>query len=134
MCDYSLEMVASRPAVVGDKLISTNFRQTISRGFAAQGELGIAVCLMPGTEVAFDRDFEYQAFGTPLRTKPHRVARFRHINDHQPHAYHDALEFPDGEVILLTRLVPGQNVTVLQLPASAVEQRQATPEEVAYSL
>ena len=32
--------------------------------------------------------------------------------------HHDALEFPDGQVILLTRLCEGQRATVLQLPAA----------------
>jgi hypothetical protein len=39
--------------------------------------------------------------------------------------HHDALEFPDGQVVLLTRLCEGQVATVLQLPASA---RPATAE------
>jgi hypothetical protein len=133
MCDYSLEMIASRPAAVGDRLISTNFDHTISRGFAAPSEPGVAVCLLPGTEIAFDRDVEYQVFlSEPNRTKPHRVARFRHVNEHEPRAHHDALEFPDGDVIMLTRLAPGQAATVLQLPANAVEHghAQETPELV----
>jgi hypothetical protein len=33
--------------------------------------------------------------------------------------HHDALEFPDGQVVLLTRLCEGQRATVLQLPAAA---------------
>ena len=32
--------------------------------------------------------------------------------------YHDALEFPDGKIVLLTHLCKGQRATVLQLPAS----------------
>ena len=32
--------------------------------------------------------------------------------------HHDALEFPDGQIALLTRLSPGQQATVLQLPAA----------------
>ena len=31
---------------------------------------------------------------------------------------HDALEFPNGEIMLVTRLCEGQHATVLQLPAS----------------
>jgi hypothetical protein len=31
--------------------------------------------------------------------------------------HHDALEFPDGQIVLLTRLCEGQRATVLQLPA-----------------
>ena len=53
MCDYSLHHVASRPAKVGDKLVTTQFNHSITRGFAAVGEPNVAVCLLPGTEVAF---------------------------------------------------------------------------------
>jgi hypothetical protein len=47
-----------------------------------------------------------------------RVARFRQINMGKPSVHHDALEFPDGQTVLLTRLCTGQHATVLQLPAS----------------
>ena len=53
MCDYSLNFVASRSARVGDRLISSRFRASLTRGFAAIGEPQVAVCLLPGTEVAF---------------------------------------------------------------------------------
>jgi hypothetical protein len=33
--------------------------------------------------------------------------------------HHDALEFPDGEIVLLTRLCEGQKATVLTLPPQA---------------
>jgi hypothetical protein len=36
-----------------------------------------------------------------------------------PSIHHDALEFPDGQVVLLTRLYEGQRATVLQLPITA---------------
>ena len=36
----------------------------------------------------------------------------------KPGVHHDAREFPDGEIVLLTRLCEGQHATVLQLPAS----------------
>lgn len=60
MCDYSLDFVASRQAKVGDKLISTQFSESITRGFTAVGEAGVAVCLLPGTELAFDKKVEYE--------------------------------------------------------------------------
>jgi len=47
-----------------------------------------------------------------------KVARFRQVNLEQPNVHHDALEFPDGQVVKLTRLCEGQHATVLQLPAS----------------
>ncbi len=55
MCDYSLENVASRPATVADRLVSTNFTGTFTRGFAGADDLGTAVCLRPGTEIAFEQ-------------------------------------------------------------------------------
>jgi hypothetical protein len=48
----------------------------------------------------------------------HRVARFRQVNMDDPHVHHDALEFPNGQIVMVTRLVPGQTATVLQLPAA----------------
>src|ERR1700683_1612902 len=58
MCDYSLHHVATRPAKIDDRLVTTKFRNSLTRGFAAVGDTGVAVCLMPGTELAFDRDVE----------------------------------------------------------------------------
>ena len=124
MCDYSLQFVASRPAMVGDKLVSTKFRNAITGGFAAVGEPNVAVCLLPGTEVAFEKEVEYEhALGFFPNLKPgkksgEKVARFRQVKKDQPHVHHDALEFPDGQIVLLTRLSPGQQATVLQLPAA----------------
>jgi len=110
MCDYSLHLVASRPAKIGDKLVATRFVNSITRGFAAVGQLDVAVCLLPGTELAFDDDVQYERafslFGK-VRTN-HKVARFRQINMTDPHTHHDALEFPDGQIVKVTRLVAGQ--------------------------
>jgi hypothetical protein len=121
MCDYSLHHVASRPAKVGDKLVSTAFVASITRGFSAVDEPNVAVCLMPGTELAFDRDVESDAAFRflPSRKARGRVARFCQVNLDQPTAHHDALEFPDGQVVLVTALCEGQQATVLQLPAAA---------------
>jgi hypothetical protein len=131
MCDYSLHHVASRPAKVKDKLFTTEFARSSTRGFAAVGEHGaklvihdgppkVAVCLLPGTELAFDDDVQYdrafRLFGK-ARVK-HKVARFRQIDLHDPFVQHDALEFPNGEVLKVTRLAAGQTATVLQLPVA----------------
>jgi hypothetical protein len=122
MCDYSLHLVASRPAKVGDKLVSTTFDNSITRGFSAVGEPGVAVCLLPGTEIAFENDVEYRNwFGRlfPNRWLRERVARFRQVDLDKPNVHHDALEFPSGQIVLVTRLCEGQRANVLQLPASA---------------
>jgi hypothetical protein len=122
MCDYSLQHVASRPAKIEDKLVVTKFNNSITRGFAAVGEPHVAVCLLPGTEIAFEENVEYEpSFGIgilPTKKISQRLALFRQTNLGNVAMHHDALEFPDGQVILLTRLCEGQRATVLQLPAA----------------
>ena len=120
MCDYSLHLVASRPAKVGDKLVTTEFNNSLTRGFAAVGEPHVAVCLLPGTEVAFEREVECEHIFKVFRSQKligEKVARFRQIKMEEQNAHHDALEFPDGQIVLLTRLSEGQHAKVLQLPA-----------------
>ena len=121
MCDYSLHHVATRPAQVEDKLVTTRFNNSITRGFAAVGEPNVAICLLPGTELAFDENVESERFGGMLPSKKigQRLARFRQIDKDIPAIHHDALEFSDGQVVLLTRLCEDQRATVLQLPATA---------------
>lgn len=64
MCDYSLHLTPSRPAESGDKLITTTFPTSRTRGFAAVGEPNVAVCLLPGTEIRFENEVKYhRAFG-----------------------------------------------------------------------
>ena len=121
MCDYSLHFVASRPAKVGDKLVTTRFKNSLTGGFAAVEEPTVAVCLVPGTEVAFEAEVECEHVFKVFRSQKlirDKVARFQQINLEQPNVHHDALEFPDGQVVKLTRLREGQHATVLQLPAS----------------
>ena len=120
MCDYSLHHVATRPAKIEDRLVTTKFHNSITRGFAAVGEPRVAVCLLPGTELAFDNNVECEPALSIFPTKKvgQKVARFRQINMDQPTVHHDALEFADGQIVLLTSLCDGQHATVLQMPAS----------------
>jgi len=117
MCDFSLHLVASRPARVGDKLVSTRFPQTITRGFASVGEPNVAVCLLPGTELAFEKEVQCETAFVFRSRLGHKVAKFQQVNKGQSNVPHDALEFPDGKIVLLTHLCEGQHATVLQLPA-----------------
>ena len=119
MCDYSLHLVASRPAKVGDKLVTTAFNNCLTRGFASVGEPEVAVCLLPGTEVAFEGEVECERIFDfrSQRIIKEKVARFRQIKMEEPSTHHDALEFPNGKIVLVTRLSEGQHATVLQLPA-----------------
>ena len=132
MCDYSLEHLASRPAKVGDKLISTKFTNSITRGFTAIGEPNVAVCLMPGTELSFAGDITCLATGLfPWREKVinYNTAIFRQVNKDKVAAHHDALEFPDGRLVLLTMLCEGQQATVLQLPAQPKTAEEAANQQ-----
>src|SRR5205807_4522158 len=121
MCDYSLHHVANRPAKIEDKLVTTKFNNSITRGFAAVGQPNVAVCLLPGTEIAFDENVECEpSLGISILSNKkigQRLARFRQDNMNNVAAHHDALEFRDGQVVLVTRLCAGQRATVLQLPA-----------------
>ena len=131
MCDYSLHSVASRPAKVGDRLVVTDFAKSITRGFTAVGDPNVAVCLLPGTEVAFEDDVRYHRarslFGKAR--VDHKVARFRQVDMDNPHVHHDALEFPDGQIVMVTRLVAGQRATVLQLPAQPMTASETESEK-----
>ena len=99
MCDYSLDFVASRPAKVGDKLVTTKFKNSVTRGFAAVEEPTVAVCVLPGTEIAFEQEVKYCHSLLPNQKVAGRLARFRQINLEQASVHHDALEFPNGKII-----------------------------------
>jgi hypothetical protein len=118
MCDYSLHNVRSRRAKISDKLVSTKFSNSITRGLTAVGEPDVVVCLLPGTEVVFQKEVEYQQGLNWFRNRKieGKVARFRQVNMDQPNVHHDALEFPNGQVVLVSQLCEGQHLTVLQLP------------------
>jgi hypothetical protein len=140
MCDYSLQNVASRPAKVGDRLVTTQFRNTITRGFAEIGAPDVVVCLLPGTEIAFQEGIEYETrgfgylklWGRPKKTDE-RLARFRQVNKDRANAHHDALELPGGDVVLVSMLSEGQCATVLQLPAAPRTEAEAEAQRrVAY--
>jgi hypothetical protein len=121
MCDYSLQHLASRPAKVGDVLVTTKFSDSITRSFTDVDQPRVAVCLLPGTEIAFAQDVEYDHFLALFRNRKvgATVARFRRIDTDREHVHHDALEFPNGKILLLTQLSEGQLATVLQLPVTA---------------
>ena len=121
MCDFSLHAIKSRPARVGDKLTTRDFG-TGTRGFSASEDKHVAVCLLPGTELSFKDEVRISRLWPWSRSKrviKHKTAIFRQINQNNPMIHHDALEFPDGQIVLLTLLKKHQRATVLQLPATA---------------
>jgi hypothetical protein len=123
MCDYSLQHVHSRPAKAAEKLVTRNFG-TGTRGFCSPGDQTTAVCLLPGTELAFDRPIQAN-----VPVDEHRTAIFRQVNKTVPYTHHDALELPGGQIVMLTHLAEGQSASILQLPAqpkTAEEAQQQT--------
>ena len=129
MCDYSLHAVTSRPAEVGETLVTTTFRGTSTRGFASESERNVAVCLLPGTELAFEEEVRYDNRWIWTRTINSRVGKFGKIDPLVPERHHDAVEFADGSYVLVTQLVEGQRVTVLQLPVIRPIATPATTEQ-----
>ena len=131
MCDYSLHNVKSRPAKIGDKLTTRNFN-TGTRGFAAPEDACTAVCVLPGTELAFATAVRCNPrglFAWKMNVVAHTTAIFRQINKDNPRTHHDALEFPDGETVLLTDVLEDQEATVLQLPAQPATAAEAKAQE-----
>jgi hypothetical protein len=94
----------------------------------------VAVCMLPGTELAFEQPVTYQTTSMFRANTSHTVAIFRQINKSALHIHHDALEFPDGEIVLLTRLCEGQKATVLTLPQQAkIAAEMEAQQRVAYA-
>jgi len=129
MCDYSLHNVKSRPAKVGDKLTTRNFG-TGTRGFSAPEDSNVAVCLLPGTELSFVEEVAGVRLWPWSKVIKHKTAIFRQVNQNNSRTHHDALEFPDGQIVLLTFMPESLQATVLQLPATTIGSK--APQRVAY--
>jgi hypothetical protein len=114
----------SRLAAVGDKLITKNFG-TGTTGFADINAQDTAVCVLPGTEIAFEGNVRRIYVGSNERELPYSVAIFRQVEKEVKCTHHDALEFPNGQLVKLTVLEPGQHATVLQLPAAPKNEAEA---------
>jgi hypothetical protein len=130
MCDYSLHAIASRPARVGEALVSTPFRGSATLGFASPAEKGVAVCLLPGTELAFETNVRYRAGWFKTRIVNFNVAKFCKIAPEALCQHHDALAFPDGSTVLVNSLVQGQRVRVLQLPVAECDLQPKAVKEL----
>jgi hypothetical protein len=81
--------------------------------------------------LAFEDDVQYETALSLFRKgkilTQHKVARFRQIDVDNPNVHHDALEFPDGRMVMVTRLTSGQRVTVLQLPVAPDDHGDVKP-------
>jgi hypothetical protein len=92
----------------------------------------MAVCILPGTELAFAGEvacLPAGLLGWKTKTINFQTAIFRQVNKDKMAAHHDALEFPDGRTVLLTLLCEGQEATVLQLPAQPRTDEEVREQE-----
>lgn len=132
MCDFSLMHLQSRPAKVADKLVVKDFG-TGTVGFASADEAEkdardcTAVCVLPGTEIAFDKPIVQRVYSmwASGKTYEHSVGIFRQVEKESACTHHDALELPDGVIVKLTTLKDGQFASVLQLPAAPKTEQEA---------
>ena len=91
-------------------------------GFASESDPTTAVCMLPGTELAFVDNVRYDNRWIWPKTLDFRVGKFGQVDPHIPDRHHDAVEFHDGSYVLVTQLCEGQRVTVLQLPVREGQQ------------
>jgi len=84
--------------------------------------------MLPGTELAFASNVRYQSQWLWPKEIESRVGKFSVLDPQVPQRHHDAIEFPDGSRVLVTQLMPGQRVTVLQLPVTS-QHSVPTPKE-----
>jgi hypothetical protein len=124
-----LQNVKSPSAKVGEKLRTQHFN-TGTIGFAAPEDAHTAVCVLPGTELAFAtaiRRNRLRWFGWKVRVVNHTTAIFRQIDKDNPRTHHDALEFPDGRMVLLTDLLGGQEATSFSFWRNLLQRRKSKP-------
>jgi hypothetical protein len=129
MCDFSLHAAAQKPAEKGHKMKTARLAYTggSSGGFFDADDPSVAVCLQPGTEVAFDkppllrrgfRAFVPSIIRRGLGEGLPQMATFRKVDLSKTHTHHDALEFVGGRVVKIDDLKTGLSARVVSLPVS----------------
>ncbi|QAY96660.1 hypothetical protein CWB41_13740 [Methylovirgula ligni] len=112
MCDYSLEMYASRPAREGERYVTTRFPSG-SVGLAGPGDCTTAVC------VQYDTHLRLENISSDLQTRLGIKAEEDVVFARLEHgAYRDGIRFANGKEISLQLLGSGvgASLTVLEKP------------------
>jgi hypothetical protein len=124
MCDYSMHAIKNRKAVVGDKVKTSDFMRTSSPGLESLTEPGVAICLIPGTGVEFDEPVQHRDIGLNFNTPiPFKIGRYVRKAGHETE-FKDAVQFPDGSMVLMAYLVTNQTGTVTYVPEEIVKQTE----------
>ena len=120
MCDYSNEEQASRPAKIGDQLVTAGIGEFDCVGMVSLDEPDVAVCLLPGSRLKITGGVSV-ALQKKLQISPtdHVTFEKRDVPAGQSD-YSDSLHFDShvsGELILLQDLPTGVGFEVLSVPA-----------------
>lgn len=132
MCDYSVMAERTREAKVGDRLITSKFGLLGHTGFRElYGDRHTAVCLRPGTELAFDDPVPnpHHESNERLPKFLSTTAKFTQINKGKTHTMHDVIEFNDNQSMWLGYVPTGQIATILQLPAKPKTVKEAAAQK-----
>ena len=108
MCDYSLEMYASRPARETERYVTTKFPSG-SIGLASPGDCTTAVC------VQYDTRLKLEGISSDLQTrlgvKNEEEVVFARLDYRR---YADGIRFTNGNEISLQVLGTGVRITLVQ--------------------
>ena|ERR1700722_11796510 len=122
MCDYSLEMYASRPARESEKYVTTRFPSG-SIGLAAPGDCTTAVC------VQYDTNLKLEGISQDLQNRLGVKASEDVVFARLEHgAYRDGVRFGNGKEVSL-QLV-GAGVTVMVAVETPVIAQTKTLEKI----
>ena len=107
MCDYSLEMYRSRPAVAGERYETYRFPSG-SIGFVAPGDTTTAVCMACDTRLELDDiPLDVQQRLDVEAASPVTFVRI------DVEVHHDGVRFANGREVTLQRLGPGVVANVI---------------------
>ncbi len=125
MCDYSLEMYASRPAREEEKYVTTRFPSG-SIGLASAGDCTTAVCVQYDTRLKLENisnDLQ-----TRLGVKPEEEVIFARL---EHGAYRDGIKFSNGKEVSLQLLGAGVGVALVAVREAPVAARSEILEPIA---
>jgi hypothetical protein len=122
MCDYSLEMYASRPAREGERYVTTRFPSG-SVGLSAPGDCTTAVC------VQYDTHLRLENISGDLQTRLGVKAEEDVVFARLEHgAYRDGVRFTNGKEVSLQLLGSGVGATltaIAKAPAPAIVEARS---------